>query len=91
MQAITTRYHGPTDTKGSRYSATSCGGARIYSSCDNALNSDENHARACGLLMRKLGWDGEMVGGGLRDGSGEMCWVFADHRSPIAKPAALDA
>ena len=35
MQAITTKYHGATDRKGSRMSATTASGKRIYLAYDD--------------------------------------------------------
>lgn len=83
MKAIQTRYHGPTGTRGSRYSASAEGVGRIYLPTDHSLNSDGRHEAAAKALAAKHGWlrDGsQLVGGVLPDGS--MAWVFAWH--PIA-------
>ena len=78
MQAIRTRYHGPTDTRGSRISAK-CEAGTIYVRYDHALNIDGNHKAACEAMTRELGWRGPnyapMVEGGF---DGDMYWVFAD-------------
>ncbi len=74
MKAITTKFHGPTNVKGSRYSATDSDNNRVILSTDHALNSDKNHARAARALCDKMGWKGELIGGGTKDG---MAWVFA--------------
>ena len=58
MKAITTRFHGPTNFKGSRYSATDGDGNRVIVETDFALNSDKNHRRAAELLCAKMGWSG---------------------------------
>jgi len=80
MQAIRTKYHGPTDTKGPRISAQ-CEAGRIYVSYDHALNIGDNHKAACDALVKKLGWNTEpyadMVGGEF---DGAMYWVFDDKR-----------
>lgn len=80
MQAIRTKYHGPTDTKGSRISAQ-CEAGRIYVSYDHALNIECNHKVACDALIKKLGWNtdhyADMVGGEF---DGAMYWVFDDKR-----------
>ena len=55
MQAIITKYHGPTNTKGSRVSAR-CDAGRVTIPWDDALSSDENHAAAARDLMRHLRW-----------------------------------
>ena len=77
MKAIVTKFHGPTDFKGSRYSATAEGVGRVILQTDFALNSDENHERVARALADKYGWlkDGtRLVGGGMPDG--RMAWVF---------------
>ena len=56
MQAIETRYCGPTDTKGSRIRA-SCEGGTVYVSYGHTLNSEGNHYAAVKKLCDKLGWD----------------------------------
>ena len=70
MQAIQTKYHGPTDVKGSRISAT-CAAGRVVVDYDHALNNDQNHKRAAAALLRKLGWVGRanVSSGTLKDGS----------------------
>lgn len=78
MQAIRTRYHGPGNVRGSRFSAQ-CEAGRIYVDCDYALDSDENHKRAAETLAAKLGWIGvnypPMVGGVFGN---DYYWVFSD-------------
>ena len=53
MQAIITKFHGPTNVRGSRYSAT-CERGRIIVSADHSLTSDENHLAACAALVAKF-------------------------------------
>ena len=78
MQAITTKFLGPTNTKGQRVKAT-CAARSIIVSWDYGLNPDENHDAAAQELVRVMGWDkacyGHIVGGGLPDGSGNA-YVF---------------
>lgn len=72
MQAIETRYCGPTETKGSRIRA-SCDGGSLYVSYDNALGREENHYAAVKALCDKLGWDAaRFFGGSLASGQ----WAF---------------
>lgn len=74
-QAITTRYHGATNTKGARVSATAAAG-RIYLPFDYALNDIDNHFAAADRLQNLHGWDGILVGGRL---SNQDCvWVLTD-------------
>lgn len=70
MQAIVTKYHGPTDHNGSRITARADAG-RISVSWDYALNDEQNHDAAALALAVKLGWAVDLVGGGLptRDGN----------------------
>ena len=75
MKAITTKYHGPTDRRGSRFIADDGDGHRVTVSYDHALNSEQNHARACQALKDKMKWEGDMVGGGTKDG---MVWAFLE-------------
>lgn len=76
MQAIRTRFHGPTNIKGPRISAK-CAAGSITLGWDYALNSEENHKRACDALLLKLGWltphYRPMVGGEFE---GDHYWVF---------------
>ena len=55
MQAIVTKYHGPTNTRPGRVSAK-CEAARVIVEWDHALNVDDNHRRAAETLRDKLGW-----------------------------------
>ena len=73
MQAIVTRYHGPTNTKGTRYSATSSSGHKVYIHKKYELDEDDNHELAARALMKKLGWAGKIAGGSLKDAH---VWVF---------------
>lgn len=68
MKAIVTKYHGPTNVRGSRYSATAEGGNRITVSADDRIGNEENHAAAALALCNKLDWRGELVSGCLPDG-----------------------
>lgn len=79
-QAITTKYHGPTNTKGSRISATTGAGIRIYIGYDHALNIDQLYAKACAALVDHMAgddanspWHGQYVGGEI--GNGVWAWV----------------
>lgn len=67
-QAIVTKYHGPTNSRGSRVSATAAPG-RIYVSWDHALDVAENHAVAARMYAEKYGWldSSDYVAGGTED------------------------
>lgn len=84
-QAITTKYHGPTNTLGSRVSA-SCEAGRIYheyeydaslldvGECFQGNTNDANHAAAAVKLLRKLDWGGSWRPGCTKHGT---VWVNA--------------
>jgi hypothetical protein len=71
MQAIVTKYIGPTDTKPGRIKA-SCEAGSIIVSYDFEGGVEDCHRRAAEKLQAKLGWDtehyGKMICGGLKDG-----------------------
>jgi hypothetical protein len=69
MQAIMTKYHGPTDTRGSRYSASAQAG-RVCIDSNDELNFERNHKAAAKALAMKLGWEGNWYFGFLPDGRG---------------------
>ena len=72
MQAIQTKYIGPSNVRGSRVSAA-CQAKRIIVEWDDGLNSDDNHAAAARMLAQRLGWDkppyGTLASGCLADGT----------------------
>lgn len=79
LQAIVTKYHGPTNYKGSRISARAEAG-RVIVSYDYALNVDENHKSAAQALAERLGWTEAkgypaLVGGALPGNAG-YCFVM---------------
>ena len=69
-RTIRTKFHGPTNTRGSRISATSNGDNRIYLPWDHRLNADENHIEAAKALAAKMEWGGDWIGG--NDGNGYL-------------------
>ena len=68
MQAIRTRYHGPTSTRGSAISAK-CEAGAVRVPYDHALNLEDNHKAACAALLKKFGWDTPYYGA-------TVCGVF---------------
>lgn len=68
-QAIVTKYHGPTDKRYSRISATATA-RRKYVDYDQGLSVDANHKRAAEALATSLGWKGEWYGGGMPNDTG---------------------
>jgi len=71
LQAIETRYHGPTNNKGSRISARTPGGARLFISYPHEFSGIDCHAEAAEKLARQLEW--------IKSED-----VFADHFAPGA-------
>ena len=76
LQAIVCKYHGPTDTKGSRIVAT-CDAGRITVGIDNAKSVAENAADAARTLADKFGWRNRLVGGAL-PGDGYVFVLVSD-------------
>lgn len=74
-QSISTKYVGPTNTRGSRVIATSASGHRMIVEWDDAINIDANHEAAAFALVSKLQWCGSWVGGATKDG---FCFVCTD-------------
>jgi len=64
MQAITTRYIGPTNFRGSRVKAQCDAGSLVWH-WDYRLGPDENHDKACAALVARLKWPGPWFGGTL--------------------------
>jgi hypothetical protein len=83
MKAIITKFHGPTDTKGSRYSASDEDGNRATVHADHALNPEQNHDAAALALCRKMKWSGTLVRGDLGTG---YVYVWADAREQVEAP-----
>ena len=83
MQAIVTKYIGPSATKPSRIKATCAAGSLTVSfhSVD-ARDDEDRYCQVAQMLAEKLGWIGDHYGdlasGGLPDGS--YCHVFIPRR-----------
>jgi hypothetical protein len=69
VQAITTKYIGPSNTRGSRIKASAAAGS-ITISYDDSLNSVGAHAKAAQALADKFGWTGQYHVGGSPDDCG---------------------
>ena len=53
---IRTRYHGPTATRGSRISATTISGKRVYVPYDYTLDAKDNHIAAARKAAALIAW-----------------------------------
>lgn len=85
MKAITTKYLGPTDCKGSRVKADDGDGNSITLPWRNRWDSEDNHAEAARSLCRKMGWKGKLQGGGLLKAGRTVAvaWVFCDRSTTV--------
>ena len=78
MQAIETKYVGPTNHRGSRIIAkAACGSITI--AYDGALSTLGAHKKAAEALARKFNWPGEYVGGGSADQNGYVFVNVSNH------------
>lgn len=76
MQAIRTRYHGPTNTRPSHISAK-CEAGLINHTYDFSLDLDGNHQAAMCALRKKLKWHSDAYPKMWSGSFGHDCyWVF---------------
>lgn len=75
MKAIVTKYHGATDFKGNRISASDLDDNRVYIDYPHELSSEDAHRKAAEALRDKMGWAGELIGGAIKSG---YAFVFKD-------------
>ena len=68
MKAIVTKYHGATNTRGSRISASDEDGNKVFISYPYELSGEAVHRKAADSLCGKMGWKGELVSGSLKNG-----------------------
>lgn len=77
LQAITTKYLGPTNHRGGRVRAFASAGS-IVVNWDHALNPAQNHCAAAKALAKRLDWQGRYVGGATEAG-----YVFVFPFNPV--------
>lgn len=85
MQAITTKFIGPTNCKGARIKATADAGS-ITLSWDYELTADCNHIAAAKALVEKLDWGGQWFMGGVM-GADNVFVKVTDWRGAMLAPA----
>jgi hypothetical protein len=68
MKAILTKYHGPGNVRGARISAVDSDGNRVSTPYPNAQVGEDCHRLAAQALCDKMGWRGNLVGGGTKTG-----------------------
>lgn len=85
MQAIVTKYAGPTNHRGSRVICRAQAGRYTYP-WDDALGVAENHRQAAEAFAARFGWldHSTMAGGAMPDGKG-YCFVLT--RKPTSGQA----
>lgn len=66
-QSITTRYLGPTNSRGSRIKAT-CEAGSVTIPYAYERSNEYAHVLACEALLAKFGWGGRYVGGATATG-----------------------
>jgi len=71
MVAIEVKYIGPTNYRGSRYKAYTCNGQKLTLPNNDALDPEDNAEAVAHALKDKMGWKGELRGGGTVKG-----WAF---------------
>jgi hypothetical protein len=77
MQAIRTRFIGPTATRPARIIATGCPGQRLTLPYEHGQGLGHNHLRAAQALATRLGWPGRWVQGETPEGYVWTCLHLA--------------
>jgi hypothetical protein len=86
MKAIQTRYLPPASVRGARIKAWAEGTGSVTISYPHEYSGARVHAEAALALCRKMGWEGELVSGGLPDQSGYV-FCFASTERFRIEPA----
>ena len=88
MKAITTKYYGPTNTRGSRIRATDHDGHSVTVPYDYSKSHTDVHAVAALALCKRMNWTGELIAGHTNDG---CVFVFANSTERYAIGATNNA
>jgi hypothetical protein len=75
MKAISTKYIGPTIYRGSRIKAFDSDNNQVTIPYPYELSGEDVHRKAAEALRDKMGWNGNLIGGGTKDG---YVFVFAE-------------
>ena len=67
-KAISTRYVGPTNARGSRIIASDGDGNRFTLPYPHELSMQDGHAKAAQMLMDKMGWTDNLISGSTGTG-----------------------
>ena len=89
MQTITVKYLSPTNTRGVRYKATHTNAHKsITIPADYSLDFEGNCTAAAKALAEKLGWQGDYIGGHVKDAmifvNAQPIYTFAADRMEAA-------
>jgi hypothetical protein len=68
VKAITVKYIGPTDRRGSRLKAFDSDNNSVTIPYPHGMKQSESHRKAAEMLRDKMGWQGEMISGGTKEG-----------------------
>lgn len=80
MQAIETKYIGPTNFRGARIKASAEAGS-VTIPWDHALSVEGNHDAACKALVRKWGWFGSWLRGASPSDKGNVYVCLSRERN----------
>jgi hypothetical protein len=83
MQAITTKYIGPSNTRGSRIKAETAQGETLTIDCAGSISEEENHISAARSLAERLNWHGSFVGDRIKGARMVFVWDNDDYRFTI--------
>jgi hypothetical protein len=82
MKAILTKFHGATDTRGSRIAASDEDGNRITIPYPYELSGEDVHQKAAQALCTKMGWNGRLTGASLKNG---YVFVFTETSDAVIR------
>jgi hypothetical protein len=68
MKAISTKYLSATNFKGSRIKAYDLDNNQVTIGYPHELSGEDVYRKAAEALRDKMGWTGELIGGGTKDG-----------------------
>ncbi len=68
MNAITTKYYGPTNYRGARVTASDVDGNRATIPYPYELSGEAVHRAAADQLCGKMGWSNDLIGGAVKGG-----------------------
>lgn len=71
VQAIVTKFFGPTNARGSRIKAKASAGS-VTVSYNHSLSPSANHKAAALALAAKMDWKGEWFSGGMPSEDGDV-------------------